>query len=87
MNCQNIASSMSVRRCISSEAALRRMRQKIWDFDGTPREAQAERVLQYLKKRVIRTRKQLEQNAPRGPYSGLTKRELAMTRTCETDWF
>lgn len=24
---------------------------------------------------------------PRGPYSGLTRRELAQSGTCETDWF
>ena len=70
-----------------SESALRRMRQRIWDYDGTDQEAKAERVLRYLKKRALRELARSRENAPRGPYSGLTRRELAMSRTCETDWF
>ena len=41
-----------------SEVALRRMRQKIFDYDGTPKEAQAGRVLVYLKARVMRHNKE-----------------------------
>jgi len=67
--------------------ALRRMRQRIWDYDGTDQEAKAGRVLRYLKKRALRELERTRENAPRGPYSGLTRRELTMTRTCETDWF
>ncbi|TSK07804.1 MAG: hypothetical protein FPO08_00375 [Geobacter sp.] len=37
-----------------SEKALRKMRQQIFNYDGTPREAQAARVLEYLKKRKLR---------------------------------
>lgn len=70
-----------------SEMALRRMRQRIWDYDGADQEAKAGRVLQYLKRRVLRDREQAGDNAPRGPHSGLTRRELALTGTCETDWF
>lgn len=40
---------------MTSQQALRRMRRKIWDYDGTPKEEQAERVLMYLKERVLRT--------------------------------
>lgn len=87
MKPQNTLNCSIVRPRISSEAALRRMRQRIWDFDGTPREAQARRVLLYLKKRAIRNIERDRDNAPRGPYSGLTKRELRLTRTCETDWY
>ncbi len=28
-----------------------------------------------------------EPEPKRGPYSGLTRRELALTQTCEPDWF
>lgn len=37
-----------------SERALRRMRQRIFDYDGTKSEAKAARVLAYLKKRKLR---------------------------------
>lgn len=37
-----------------SASALRRMRSKIFDFDGTPKEGQAEKVLSYLKSRMMR---------------------------------
>jgi hypothetical protein len=37
-----------------STRALRYMRQKIWDYDNTPKESQAERVLAYLKARSMR---------------------------------
>ena len=87
MTSEGIPSGSSASPRLSSEAALRRMRQRIWDFDGTPREAQARRVLLYLKKRAIRNIERDRDNAPRGPYSGLTKRELRLSRTCEPDWF
>ena len=71
----------------SSKSALRKMRQKIFDYDNTPNEKKAERVLRYLKKRVLRQRKQERENAPVGQYSRLTRQELAKTGTCETDWY
>jgi hypothetical protein len=37
-----------------SATALRRMRSKIWDYDNTPKESKAERVLSYLKARTMR---------------------------------
>ena len=67
----------------NSETALRKIRQKIFDYEGEKAE-QADRVLHYLKKRVLRQR---EDTSPRGPYSGLTASELRRTGTCETDWF
>lgn len=72
-----------------SEKSLRRIRQAIWDYDDTPREAQAGRVLRYLKARKLRGIR-IERSIhplPVGPYSGLTRQELAATGTCETDWF
>lgn len=70
-----------------SAFALCRMRSKIFDFDDTPKEAQAERVLLYLKARKIRGIKIERQQGPVGPYSGLTRRELRATGTCEADWY
>ena len=69
---------------MTSEQALRRIRQRIFDYPPE-KEAQADRVLLYLKARMMRYRKQTKE--PVGPYSGLTKSELAKTRTCEPDWF
>lgn len=68
----------------TSEQGLRRMRQRIFDYPAT-KEAQADRVLGYLKRRVMRH--QARSNPARGPYSGLTRNELHRTGTCETDWF
>lgn len=70
-----------------SARSLLRMRQKIWDFDDTPKEAQADRVLRYLKARKMRGIAIAKTDLPVGPYSGLTRQELAATGTCEADWF
>jgi len=70
---------------MTSEQSLRAIRRKIWDYDDTPQEAKAGRVLRYLKQRVLRERAK----APKavGPYSGLTRNELRQTGLCETDFF
>jgi len=70
----------------NSQRALRRIRQKIFSYPEH-REAQASRVLHYLKARYLRDRRDERQHAPVGPYSGLSRRELAATGTCETDWY
>lgn len=67
-----------------STHALYRMRRRIFDYDDTPKEAQASRVLEYLKRRKMRSSGTPEDL---GPYSGLTRRELRATGTCETDWY
>ena len=67
----------------NSAQALRRMRQRIFSY-SSKREAQADRVLAYLKMRSLRDPGPVP---PAGPYSGLTRPELARTGTCETDWF
>jgi hypothetical protein len=69
---------------MSSETALRRMRQTIFDYPDD-RQEQADRVLHYLKARVLRARQ--ERSEPVGPYSGLTRSELSRSGTCESDWF
>ena len=66
-----------------SAMALRMMRQRIFDFPPE-QEERADRVLAYLKARVLR---QSRRRGPVGPYSGLTRHELRMTGTCEPDWF
>jgi hypothetical protein len=69
---------------MSSETALRRMRQKIFDYPDD-RQEQADRVLHYLKERMMRYRTQSTEKP--GPYSGLTRSELRRSGTCETDWY
>lgn len=69
-----------------SVRALRRMRSIIFDYPEH-QEAQASRVLHILKARHLRDRRDERAHAPTGPYSGLTRRELAATGTCEADWF
>jgi len=69
---------------MTSEQALRRMRQRIFDYPEHKQE-QADRVLRYIKARFLRARGQCAQ--PVGPYSGLTRAELRKTGTCETDWY
>lgn len=70
-----------------SESAVHRMRCRIFDYDDTPKEAQAGRVLRYLIVRKVRQKKLDQASAPVGPYSGLTAGELRATGTCEADWF
>lgn len=67
----------------NSASALWRMRQRIFDYP-CQKEEQADRVLGYLKRRSLRDPGPVP---PVGRYSGLTRPELAQTRTCETDWF
>ena len=70
---------------MKSEITLRRMRNKIFDYTEEKAE-QADKVLSYLKKRFIRERDRLPSRDSFGLYSGLTKRELRLSGTCETDW-
>jgi hypothetical protein len=70
-----------------SESLLLRLRQRIFDFDDTPKEPQAARVLGYLKTRVLRGREIERKSLPVGPYSGLTRGELRATGSCEPDWY
>ncbi len=66
----------------NSARALRRIRQRIFDYPDN-KEAQADRVLAYLKRRSLRDRGPV---LSVGPYSGLTRAELRKSGTCETDW-
>mgnify|MGYP006948433937 CR=1 FL=1 len=69
---------------MTSEQALRKIRSKIFSYPDNKQD-QADRVLAYLKARMLRYRKETPES--RGPYSGLTRAELRKTRTCETDWY
>ena len=69
---------------MTSEQALRRMRQRIFLYPDE-KEAQADRVIHYLKKRMLRY--MTRRSEPVGPYNGMTRGELSKTRTCETDWY
>jgi hypothetical protein len=44
---------------LTSDKLLRKMRNKIWDYEGTDKEEQAEKVLSYLKVRSMRHNKGL----------------------------
>ena len=69
---------------MTSERALQQIRHQIFEYPED-RAEQAMRVLAYLKMRMLRERQ--AQPVSIGLYSGLTKRELRRTGTCETDWF
>lgn len=62
---------------------LRRLRQRIFDYPASL-EAKADRVLGAVKTKAIQ---QPGPAVPRGPFSGLTRAELAASRTCEPDWY
>jgi len=68
----------------TSEQFLRHIRQRVFDYPNS-KANQVMRVLDYLKTRVIRCRKKLRE--PTLPFSGLTRKELAQTGTCEPDWY
>ena len=70
----------------TAQTALRTMRQKIFDYPDD-KEEQADRVLTYLKVRMLRERDKVKLPPAVGQWSGLTRGELARTGTCETDWF
>lgn len=70
---------------MTSEQALRRMRQRIFNYPENKQD-QADRVLAYLKTRMMRSRKNEPDTRKRGPYSGLTRQEMPAW-LCETDFF
>lgn len=63
---------------------LRHIRQRVFDYPAAVEE-KVERVMQQVKRRVL----EKQETAPveRGPFSGLTRAELAKTGTCEADWY
>ena len=68
------------------ELKIRRIRQTIFDLpDGEAEQAGQE--LERLKELLCRAREVEDIAAPRGPYSGMTKRQLTLSGTCEADWF
>ena len=69
---------------MTAEAALRRMRRRIFTYPDNKIE-QAQRVLLYLKHRMMRSRE--IHPYPVGQWSGLTRGELRRSGTCETDWY
>jgi hypothetical protein len=69
-----------------SAESLRIIRGLIFSYPDH-KEEQASRVLSYLKARKLRDTAVERANSPRGPFSGLTSRELKQSRTLEPDWF
>ena len=65
------------------ENILRRLRQRAFDYPESMAE-KFDRVLGKVKSRMLSARPSALEK--RGPFSGLTRGELAMSRTCETDW-
>jgi len=68
------------------ERLIRRIRSDPRIF-STPEDHKIHRVLRQVKKHRLAEIEQERQLEPVGPYSGLTKRELRATGTCETDWY
>ena len=67
------------------EKIVRKIRQRIFDYDGTAKEDKAGRVLEKAKKRMLKNL--VFGDCKKGRYSGLTRKELNRTGTCETDWY
>jgi hypothetical protein len=68
------------------EHEIRKIRQTIFDLPENDQDAATEQI-GFLKTQLRKALVKEESPAPKGPYSGLTKRELAQSGTCETDWF
>lgn len=71
------------------ERKIRRLRQAIAAqpsfLSDLPETAEDKRLSDELASALAELRA-LPQSDPVGPYSGLTRRELGATGTCETDW-
>ena len=69
------------------ETEIRRLRQRIGADDCSDSEAaRLGSQIEGLKQELFAARDAEASAVMRGPFSGLTKRELAMSGTCETDW-
>lgn len=71
-------------RVAQCERLVRRLRNdpRLWDEDD-----RVHALLGRALKRQRRARERVAVPEPRGPYSGMTPRELAASGTCEPDWF
>lgn len=65
------------------DRAIRRIRNN-WEILDSDK---GQRVLGKLLEARRKFREKNDKPEPRGQYSGLTKRELGMSGTCETDWY
>jgi hypothetical protein len=73
----------SAERIQEIEKAIRSFRQRCFDMSESEYEQEAEKVDEW-KKELSDLRNGV---ATKGPFSGLTKKELSMSGTCESDWF
>lgn len=64
---------------------LRRLRQKAFEYPAE-KDAQFARVISRVKTRSMQQEQAKRLPEKRGPFSGLTRAEIAASRTCETDW-
>lgn len=66
------------------ESQMRQLRRQAMEVDYPSPELDAIHAqMQIIQSQI----KDLKAAQPVGPFSGLTRRELAATGTCETDWF
>jgi len=66
------------------ERLVRKIRQNIFNYEGE-KDIQAGRLLERAKQKMLSNRK--NEQPKTGQYSGLTRKELAKTGTCEPDWY
>jgi len=74
---------------MNHERLLRRLRNDPRLFGGDDKEsARVQHALLRAKRHCSDLfRQRAEASIKRGPYSGMTRRELAQSGTCEPDWF
>ena len=70
-----------------AQRMLRALRRKVFDYEDEGKDEKCGRLITRCKARLAPRWKAQDEARARGPYSGLTRRELAASGTCETDWF
>jgi hypothetical protein len=65
------------------EKSIRSFRLRCFDMSESEYEREAAKVAEW-KKELFALRDSVD---TKGPFSGLTKKELSMSGTCESDWF
>jgi tetrahydromethanopterin S-methyltransferase subunit E len=68
-----------------AESELRSIRQRVFDVSDEVYETELAPRMDELKALIAKLRS--GETVSRGLFSGLTKSELAASRTCEPDWF
>jgi len=66
---------------------LRRLRQKAFDYPSELDDKFARVITKVKARSMVQEARKPVAPQKRGPFSGLTRSELAASRTCETDWY